>query len=155
MNRSISTELIPGFSHLMRLRFSHAHALVHDVGLHPGQVHLLTLIASRASMSQAQLASLLFIKPSTVTVMVSRMASTGILKRTRDEHDKRLNKISITEKGRALLKIACNNMKTADDKLFDGFSADELETMLDYATRMRNNLLQEHIASEGSSCGCY
>ena len=153
MNRSISTELISVFSQLMRLRFSHAHALVHDVGLHPGQLHLLTLIASRASMSQAQLASLLFIKPSTVTVMVSRMASTGILKRTRDEHDKRLNKISITEKGRALLKIACNNIKTADDNCLMDFPQIAKPCSICYEDR--NNLLQEHIASEGSSCGCY
>ena len=56
-----------------------------ELGLYPGQIPVLGLVAGRDGLSQRELAKILHIKPPTVNVSIQRLEKAGFLYKKPDE----------------------------------------------------------------------
>jgi DNA-binding MarR family transcriptional regulator len=75
-----------------------------EIGLKVSQFSVLNTIAIQEEMRPAELAKLLEMDESTLSRNVARMCARGWLRLEHGEDDRRSHQITITEKGRALLR---------------------------------------------------
>jgi DNA-binding MarR family transcriptional regulator len=72
------------------------------LGLHFGQNHMLALLWDQDGMTPGEIAAALHVTTPTVVKMATRMSTTGLLTRSRDDRDNRLVRLWLTDAGRAL-----------------------------------------------------
>jgi DNA-binding MarR family transcriptional regulator len=101
-------------------------------------------------VSQNKFAKKLMITPAAVAQSIKRMEKEGLITKNPDENDLRVNRITITEKGRAYKKRMDQGMFFSAETFFDGFSNDEIEQMHNYAHRIIKNIIgfQENYQNE-------
>ncbi|SIS65935.1 MarR family winged helix-turn-helix transcriptional regulator [Alicyclobacillus vulcanalis] len=113
-------------------------------GLTAGQFFTMRMIRSEGRLKVSQLAERLEVTPSAITVMIDRLEHHGYVSRLRDEEDRRVVVIELTEAGRAKLaevERAWHNMmremvsRIEPGKVEQCVSA--LETMVDAARHLR------------------
>ena len=71
-----------------------------ELGIYPGQIPVLGLVAKKDGLSQRELAKILHIKPPTVNVSIQRLEKAGFLYKKPDEKDQRVTK-TFRQVGRA------------------------------------------------------
>ncbi len=76
-------------------------AALADHGLHPGQAMCLRLLSAKDGLTQRDLARALHVSPPTVTKMVGSMEQAGLVRRRADAGDARLDRVELTDAGRA------------------------------------------------------
>jgi DNA-binding MarR family transcriptional regulator len=101
-DRERSATISLWISAVSRVHRQHAGALLHGIGLSPGQELLLMLLWEKEPRSQAELSRELAVEAPTTSKMLSRLAKVGVIARTRSELDRRTVLVSLTEAGRAL-----------------------------------------------------
>jgi len=92
---------------LIQIFRSHRSALqvaLADHELHPGQELLLLQLGEQDGLTQSELVLRLQIQPPTLTRMLNRMVSTGIIERKPDPGDRRISRVYLTPTGRKLQK---------------------------------------------------
>ena len=72
-----------------------------EIGIHPGQENVLQVLLEDDGQPMTKLAMELKVKPPTVTKMVSRMATQGLVRRIASEADARSARVFLTDEGRA------------------------------------------------------
>ncbi|MBS5123711.1 MAG: MarR family transcriptional regulator [Blautia sp.] len=92
------------------------------LGIHPGQIPILLLLAKRVEMSQREIAEELCVKPPTVNVMVQRMEKAGLIGRRHDEKDQRITRIFLTDQGYEMKKKVAEQIELNERYAFMGFS---------------------------------
>ncbi len=93
--------------------------LLLDHGLYAGQDVLLKSLAHTDGQTMGSLANNLGVRPPTVTKMVTRMEAQGLVRRAASGFDSRLNLVSITEAGEALLDEIDETWSTAEKQAFE------------------------------------
>ena len=78
----------------------------------PAVGRLLACAAENPGVSSRELCELLDVRPSSLSEMLARAEADGLLTRTADEADKRVQRITLTEKGSRLI----SELKTARDE---------------------------------------
>jgi DNA-binding MarR family transcriptional regulator len=68
--------------------------------VHPGQLWCLRVIAGHDGITQRELAEQLYVARPTVTKMLQGMERAGLVERRDDEHDQRLTRVHLTDRGR-------------------------------------------------------
>jgi MarR family transcriptional regulator, organic hydroperoxide resistance regulator len=76
--------------------------LLSTLGLHVGQEMILVILSQQSDLTLSELATHLEVQPPTITKMVQRLESSGIVKREACQHDNRSSSIALTPKGKAL-----------------------------------------------------
>lgn len=142
---------IPLLVQVTRLRFQRVHTLLSSLDLHPGQYHLLSLIGETDGLSQNEIAARLYIKPSTLTVMITRMMRSGLVSRNKDARDSRKFRVHITPEGRKRLDQARSRFDQIERETFEGFSSEDFELFERAASRMCHNLLKAN-GEEDPAC---
>ena len=97
-----------------------------ELGIYPGQIPVLGLLAYKDGLSQREIAEHLRIKPPTVNVTVQRLEKAGFLFRKADEKDQRVSRIYLTEKGKQAKERGMKRVEENEKILLDGFSDAEL-----------------------------
>ena len=97
-----------------------------ELGIYPGQIPVLGLLAYKDGLSQREIAEHLRIKPPTVNVTVQRLEKAGFLFRKADEKDQRISRIYLTEKGKQTKERGMKRIEENEKILLDGFSDTEL-----------------------------
>jgi DNA-binding MarR family transcriptional regulator len=72
------------------------------LGVHVGQNFLLEALWEEDGLTLGELARRMHVEVPTATRMTKRMEATGLLDRTTDANDRRVVRIALTERGRAL-----------------------------------------------------
>ncbi len=80
---------------------------------------------------------------STMSVVLNRMETKGLLTRTAVKQDARLKKITLTEKGERSYEEMESAIAALETKLMHGFSPEEKNTLLFMLKRVRQNLETE------------
>lgn len=93
-----------------------------ELGIYPGQIPVLGLLAYKDGLSQREIAEHLRIKPPTVNVTVQRLEKAGFLFRKADEKDQRVSRIYLTEKGKQAKERGMKRVEENEKILLDGFS---------------------------------
>lgn len=87
---------------LARAHRAYAAGMLRSLGLHPGQELLLMQLLDRDGQRQSELLDNVGLNHSTVSRSLSRMQEAGLLTRRRAGHDRRVQLVWLTDKGRAL-----------------------------------------------------
>ena len=95
-----SQSLLSMFMRIDRRFMGKCFGQMQEVGIYPGQIPVLGLLAYKDGLSQREIAEHLRIKPPTVNVTVQRLEKAGFLYREADEKDQRISRIYLTEKGK-------------------------------------------------------
>ena len=96
-----------------------------ELGIYPGQIPVLGLLAYKDGLSQREIAEHLRIKPPTVNVTVQRLEKAGFLYREADEKDQRISRIYLTEKGKQAKAKALERIHKNEAVMMEGFSEAE------------------------------
>ena len=96
-----------------------------ELGIYPGQIPGLGLVAKKDGLSQRELAKILNIKPPTVNVSVQRLEKAGFLYKKPDEKDQRVTRIYLTEKGKETKAKALERIHKNEAVMLEGFSEAE------------------------------
>lgn len=104
-------------------------------GLHPGQEMLLCQLWQEDGLTPTELADRLGVQPATVSKMLSRMDSVGLISGCRDAKDGRITRLHLTDAGAAL-----------HDPIQDIWTGVETQTLADFTLEekllLRRLLLQ-------------
>ena len=99
------------------------------------------LIEESSNVSQRDLAESLNVTPAAVAVTLKKLEKNGIVSKTTSETDNRYNELSITEKGRQIVKDSKKAFRSTDMQIFKDFTTEEMEQLLSFLGRMEANLL--------------
>jgi len=133
------------FNQVLRLHHARMRSLLSEIGLFPGQPHILLFLARQGQglcqgISQKDLVNELELTPATVAIMLKRMEKAGLVRRDSDLVDRRRMSVSITQKGLALQLKALRSIQTLSEESFRGFSASDKAELKRSLLRMRKNL---------------
>ncbi len=105
-----------------------------------GQPPILDYLSEHGSCTQNELASAMNVSPASMAVSVKRMQKSGLVQKLSDENDMRCNKITITDFGKNQIEEIHSLFDEIDEKIFSGFSDEELSTLKSYIDRINGNL---------------
>jgi DNA-binding MarR family transcriptional regulator len=80
------------------------------------------------------------VKRSTISVMVDRLERDGIAERFREDGDRRIVKVRLTEKGKKIRREFSQKMRREMEKVFSKLTVNERSTLLEYLTGACNIL---------------
>ena len=130
------------FIRVMRRHHAHVERCIGTLGLHHSQHRMLMHLAKREGElpSQKELAEHLGISPAAVTPTLKKLEKEGYISRTITDEDNRRNEIRITEEGIAKVVESRGIFESADRSMFEGFSEDEMATLISFMERIDRNL---------------
>jgi DNA-binding MarR family transcriptional regulator len=139
-----TTVLFHSFFRAIRLHHQLMFKLMSEKDFYPGQSACLLVIANYPGITQRELAERLSKAAPTVAVMLQKMEAAGLIIRNNDDQDRRLIRVFLTDRGKALydelnavlanfMKITFGKMSSKQQlelssllELFCGFAAEEL-----------------------------
>jgi DNA-binding MarR family transcriptional regulator len=118
------------------------------LNLSRAQCSVLAYLERNPNINQAKLADLLGVSPIASTRLLDRMEAGGWIIREADENDRRVRRLSMSEKARNTLSEAQAVGRAVADEALAGFSAEERRTLTALLEKVRHNLV---VAIEGGS----
>ncbi|MGV1789975.1 MarR family winged helix-turn-helix transcriptional regulator [Rhizobium sp. A37_96] len=123
---------------------------VKALGFSIGQLPVLYLLRNGAQMSQKDLAKFAKIEQPSMAQMLARMERDGLIRRTPDPADGRSSLISLTDAAIARLPAARQALEEGREAVLAGFSADEVQTLVQLMRRLNQNLDRMVAEEDGS-----
>ncbi|RKY33069.1 MAG: hypothetical protein DRP74_00760 [Candidatus Omnitrophota bacterium] len=108
----------------------------------PAQFVILNFLSKKGESKMKNLAVLLNVTTAAMTGIVDKLFKSGYVKRVYDPKDRRVIKISLTNKGRDLTNKINQQRKTMIIKIFSQLSRQEREDYLKILMRIRHILVQ-------------
>lgn len=106
------------------------HFLYHRRGGKRGQTKILRILSERGEMTQKEIQDILDIKSGSLSEIVRKMESDGLIERNKHASDKRNIIIRITEKGIDTASGNIERLKAQEKVLFDVLSEEEQQQLL-------------------------
>ncbi len=122
-------ELMHLFLYTNRLHRSRMEDKIASLGIHGSQHHTLAIIAANKSLCQRDIAQQLDISSAAVAVTLTKLENAGLITKTQSFDDARMNHVTITDKGSALLKASRRLLDELDEDFFNGITDEEIEAM--------------------------
>lgn len=134
--------VVRGFGAVQRQMSPHYAAF----GLTPPQFQMLTVInrLRNEPITQRRLGKELYVSFPNVTVMLSRLEDAGLIERTVNDADRREKFVSITRRGRALLKKIWKVQPDQLERVMAGLDDDERIEL----TRLLNKMIAGQVPPE-------
>ena len=114
-------------SHYKLMNYLRAQFNAQGIALSAGQIGILFLLDQKNLRSMSEISEVLEIDNSAVTRLVDRLEKAGLVSRRANPGDRRQYMIEITEQGREQAKKGKKIAKTANEKIKEGFTDDEIE----------------------------
>jgi DNA-binding MarR family transcriptional regulator len=86
----------------------YSHEVSSSFGVTGPQLWALKTISQSEKLTHGQLGKTMYLHPSTITGLVDRLESKGLVRRSRDSVDRRVVTVELTEAGRELVRKAPN-----------------------------------------------
>ena len=128
------------FGRLIRMYYSRIQSQLAEVGLYRGQPPILMLLYKNDGMSQKEIARALNLSPATMTVTLKRMEKAGLVLREMDEHDQRILRVHLSEKGREMCETGESRIGVVTAELLEGFTLEEQQQLNEYLGRIARNM---------------
>ncbi len=103
-NKQITEEILIALRRVIRAIDQHSRNLIQSHGLTGPQALMLKEIIRNGSITGSELAKRISLSQATVTDVVKRLENRNLLKRIRDDHDKRKVLLTATPDGEAIIK---------------------------------------------------
>lgn len=127
-------------SHTTRRRFHLNDLLLEKVGIGPGQMPVLGELSRHKQMTQRELAEHTHVTAATISGTLKRMERAGLVQRSEDEADARVSIVRLTQQGIDCSEEAVRLFSDTDEKMLQGFTEEEMATLLDFLNRMHENV---------------
>lgn len=98
--------------------------------LTPEQFQILCVIDRRGSCTSTDLADIFKVVKSSITAIVTRLVDRGFIARTRDDEDRRLVVLSLTDLGRSIYEQADQTVQDIVSSYLVHFDETEVETFI-------------------------
>lgn len=128
------------FGRLIRMYYSRIQSQLAEVSLYRGQPPILMLLYKNDGMSQKEMARALNLSPATMTVTLKRMEKAGLVLREMDEHDQRILRVHLSEKGREMCETGESLIGVVTAELLEGFTLEEQQQLNEYLGRIARNM---------------
>lgn len=122
--------------------------VANSMGVYRGQPQIMDYLIKNGEVTQREIADYLRVSPASVAVSIKRMAKAGLLEKTADENDLRFNKIKITQKGVDIEHACREEFDKIDNRMFNGFSDNEMEQFESFLKRINENLSGDKVSRE-------
>jgi MarR family transcriptional regulator, transcriptional regulator for hemolysin len=116
---------------------------VSDLGVTRSQWQMIVVVARKPGVTQRTIAEALEISEASAGRLIDRLCAEGLLERRERDDDRRARAVHITEKAEPLLAKLAEIAEINEERLFKGFSEEELDNLQDYLDRMYNHAMQE------------
>ena len=114
---------------------------VDETRLHKSQHRLLMSLAALGDpVSQKKLADYLNITPAAVAVSLKKLQKNGLVTKTISNEDNRFNNVTITDKGKKIVKESQKVFQNTDDVMFKDFTEEEILQLEGFMDRIQKNL---------------
>ena len=91
-------------------------------------------------VTQKRLADMIGVAPPTIAVSIKRMERWGLVERATDQIDQRKNRVTLTDKGRALIQQLEDHEQQVLHNTLQCFSPQEIDQLGHYLIRMIHNM---------------
>ena len=108
------------------------------------QMVALDFVSRKPRVTMTDLAKILHIRTSSTTVLVDRLIKQGMLKRGRDEKDRRLVWVSVTPKGRKVLTQIMREKRQSVKRIFGILAEEERRQYLGILRKIKSHLTKGH-----------
>lgn len=144
-----SRDLMKAFGKLMQNR-AFMMSVVHQPGMGGhggpgggrGQMRLLHLLhQAKNGLTNADIAELLDIRPSSVSVAISKLEDAGLAERVPSETDKRAVIVKLTAQGRAMFDQYDQRVDKWSDQLFGDLTDDEQTQLQELLTKVTHHVV--------------
>lgn len=127
------------------IRMARAHRqlaaeLLSELGVHPGQEMVLTLLWSRDGRTATELATGACVEPGTMSRTLASLERAGLLTRETSTTDRRAVTVTLTGKGRALQPRVEAAWRELCRRTCAGLTAAERKQLMTLLTRISDNL---------------
>ncbi|WP_449537516.1 MarR family winged helix-turn-helix transcriptional regulator [Ferdinandcohnia sp. Marseille-Q9671] len=106
------------------------------------QHYTLRYINKVGSCTSTQLAEVFEVKKSAITAIINRLWEKGLIQRTRDENDRRLVYLTLSDKGNELFAKTEERVHTLVESIIGQFSEEEIVQFLKTYGKLNEILLQ-------------
>lgn len=118
--------------------------LLKESEVSPAQYNVLRILrGSDAGLPCGEIADRMITKDPDVTRLLDRLHGQGLVSRERWERDRRVVRAKITAQGLKLLDEMERPLRTARQRLFSGFTEEELVILIRQLERVRQNVANE------------
>jgi len=114
-----------------------------ETNLYYGQHPILEILNKNNGSTQIEIADKLGVSAASIALSTKRMEKNGLLCKKIDEKNLRCKKLFITDKGIASLEKIHKEIKKIDDKMFNGFSKDEINNFNFFLDKIMKNVLED------------
>lgn len=118
---------------------------IHNMDLGGGQMSLIFHLYAHNGASQDELTKMLEVDKATVTRMINKLEKLDVVSRQKDDHDHRVNRIILTEKGLALRSELREAADVWEETLLKGFDKTEKEQLEHLFEKMTQNVREYKI----------
>ncbi len=109
-------------------------------GVHEGQQYILLCLWAEDGLSPGEIARRLGLATPTVTRAAARMQAAGLLRRAPHERDRRLVRLFLTDRGRALEKVIGREIDELSERALASLDQSERAALVRFLDSIRRNL---------------
>ncbi|MCY7946243.1 MarR family transcriptional regulator [Bacillus atrophaeus] len=107
----------------------------------PTQMYMLSLLDKGETSTVSELRKRLDLTSGAATIAINRLIEGQYIKRERDQGDRRVVRLSMTDKGMEIYQKLNDQFQVTYSQLFKDFSAEELEQFLVFFNRMKEQTM--------------
>ncbi|MFR1832152.1 MAG: MarR family winged helix-turn-helix transcriptional regulator [Lachnospiraceae bacterium] len=137
---SASHKCVWKYMEIVRLHRTVLEHRFSKTGVYRSQHQILMYVSDHPNASQKEIAERYKISTAAIAVSLKKLEKGGYIRREVDEKDNRYNQIDLTEKGRQIVDISQSIFGQVEEEMFDGFSGEDFEKLMEYLERVRKNL---------------
>lgn len=107
--------------------------------VHPSYLRIIRVVAENPGILQYEIAKETNLSAPTISLTLTRMQNEGYINRTTDGEDKRLVRITLTEKGKKAEKDRSRSFSDCDKKILENITDEEIEIAFPILEKMLKN----------------
>lgn len=123
VKKTLNELLVDMFNHILVLE--ERNLVARGVSLSMSEVHTLENIFKSETKTMSDVARRALVTQGTLTVAINRLVKKGYVARYKDEHDKRIVRLSLTQRALELLKIHDDFHESMIDTMINDLKVDE------------------------------
>ena len=114
----------------------------------PGARLIMRLLSNESGLCQKDIVSATQLRAPTVSVILQKMRAEGLVEILPDENDRRVTKVTLTDKGYQKHSQRIKNIEKIDIAGMKDLSQGEIDTLMSLLTKIRNSLLDSSEAEK-------
>ncbi len=138
--KNLGRPLMHLFVHIGKLLNDRLRNTLGERGIHFGQARILTALLDHGTLTQREIGLGLHIKPATVTNLVKKLETSGLINRRRDSNDDRLINVTLTKEGKEAAHFVEMIVEQIENDIRSEFSQEEIDILRNPLERIRNTL---------------